>query len=1853
MHQETDLSSSGFGIPWGHTRVYGNTLSQSTGGISGNSWLVPDWQYLVRIGTGRIGVVRGVNNTMWFDKVGSDWVGEFAIHATLEEDTTNQVFTLSEPNGTVYVYHSFQAAANLRGHLKEVTSAGGATADLTYDSVGRLTKFEQTDGSNSVEYLYNYTGSGSYGAGLGLLQDVTLKIDENNVRRAKYRYYGTGSTKGNSNDLEKVTIEEASGASWTSLRYWKPGQANGVAHGIKFIVLPAAYAAMVSDGITPEIASDPQVGSYASYYFEYNSNRGVSLEKVAGGSRTYEYTYDVSSLDDGFNTWKYRTTEDRPDGSEVIVYSNYAMEVILRILKKDDDKWYRYIEYDATSGRAVLIASSEAVEAVNTPALDQALDVDLYNTQGQITVKEWYPSSGSGAAKDYLKLVSVKKGRTGTSIKQRKLEYATPPAGFPTVYKVSKETIYLDATDDTVTSVTTHAYDWHSGTGQVKERITTLPIVSTSENGEGQSTAFTTETVYNLDGDVTWSRDQLGIITHHTYDVSTGARKQTIEDVDTSTSPSGLPGGWTTPAEAGLNLVTDYQSDSLGRTTQVLGPEHEIDLFLSATNVRTANYTVYRDDLHEVRTAQGYLEGGSSYRTLGPVSIQKSDANGRVLEAIQAVVSESGRPSSTDTYPQSTYCRWQTYQYNDDDQLISQRTYYDIPTFPNDEGTEGTNYDQMDYGYDSMGRQNKVTSGGGTITKTVFDVRGLSTETWMGTDDGAGTSNMVKVSTQQYDDGNAGGNGNLTLVTTYPDGSSNRATRYTYDWRNRRETIEMGSLDGSSVFAAETYQSVTYNNQGQVLVTQTKDGSSTGTLLTESENFYDLLGRNYRSMTYGVSGGSTGNALESNSYYDPTGQVIKQSSPGSKAWTKTVYDSIRRATTVFTSYPADGTDDGNTNAVTDDIVMEQSKTTYDDASNAISFLKYQRFHDAPTSGAGSKGSLNGPGGSAPKARIYRSYLWADGIGRSQASANYGTNNVSRPSLIPTTVLTPTPRLVSRSFYNDAGNLEKTQDPEGRSLKREYDDAGRITKVIENYIPSSPFVDTNNTKEYTYTADGAMKTLTWINATTGSQVTTWQYGTTTTESGVASSRLLRKKIYPDTGNDEVEYTYNQLGEVVTKTDQNGTVHTYEYSTLGQLEHDRVTTLGSGIDGAVQRISYVYDHQQRIDTVTSWDDDSTSSGSVVNQVKRTYNAFGQLEDDYQDHSKAVVTTTPNPSPKVSYEYDNGSSNTIRLKKTTYPSSAAIDWDYGTGGVNDILSRVGSIKESGNTFAEYTYLGYATPVVVDYADPSVELTYLAQGAEAEKYGDPYNGLDWFGRIADQRWQDSSGDLERVTYGYTKNSLKQWRRNLVAPPGAKEDDLYVYDGLQQIEERDRGNLNPDNTISNVVETEDWTYDNSGNWTDYDHTNGGSSVNQSRTHTKSNEIATYNGSSTPRLYDNAGNMTRIPMGAATTTEYRMATWDAWNRLRRIQKVGSGSTSGTVLDVWYEYDGLTRRTQKSIVAGVNTGTVSYFYNSDWKCLEEYEGSSTTPSKQFVYGARDRNDLILRKRDTDSNGSLDETLYALSDAMGSVTLIVDDSGTEIQRYRYQAFGPSQVLNPNFTDWTTGTNYDWQTRFHGEIRDEETGYYNYGYRYYLPELGRWPSRDPMEEQGGYNLYGMVGNDAVNSWDYLGLRGEKAAVDRSKCKVYKLIPITDPEFKEMELVVECCDGVVMGISGKLTGKDLKFPIPGVMANPNTKTGVQVSPDGNVALSFNPPLILQTGAGAVGKLHSVTFNKEGFYDSMDVEGLKLIPDDTVREKVEEEIGKISPDLSKVIKKIPGLLKQFGELTKCCELDAPNINAK
>ena len=63
-------------------------------------------------------------------------------------------------------------------------------------------------------------------------------------------------------------------------------------------------------------------------------------------------------------------------------------------------------------------------------------------------------------------------------------------------------------------------------------------------------------------------------------------------------------------------------------------------------------------------------------------------------------------------------------------------------------------------------------------------------------------------------------------------------------------------------------------------------------------------------------------------------------------------------------------------------------------------------------------------------------------------------------------------------------------------------------------------------------------------------------------------------------------------------------------------------------------------------------------------------------------------------------------------------------------------------------------------------------------------------------------------------------------------------------------------------------------------------------------------------------------------------------------------------------------------------------------------------------------------------------------------------------------------------------DYRTRGYMENRLSGPGVADYGYRYYDPVTGRWPSRDPITEEGGVNLYGFVQNN-TNYWiDRLGL-------------------------------------------------------------------------------------------------------------------------------------------------------------------------
>ena len=55
--------------------------------------------------------------------------------------------------------------------------------------------------------------------------------------------------------------------------------------------------------------------------------------------------------------------------------------------------------------------------------------------------------------------------------------------------------------------------------------------------------------------------------------------------------------------------------------------------------------------------------------------------------------------------------------------------------------------------------------------------------------------------------------------------------------------------------------------------------------------------------------------------------------------------------------------------------------------------------------------------------------------------------------------------------------------------------------------------------------------------------------------------------------------------------------------------------------------------------------------------------------------------------------------------------------------------------------------------------------------------------------------------------------------------------------------------------------------------------------------------------------------------------------------------------------------------------------------------------------------------------------------------------------------------------------------------------YGYRFYDPETGRWPSRDPIGEMGGINLYGFVYNAPYDWFDDLGHEPKQQAEEKRR--------------------------------------------------------------------------------------------------------------------------------------------------------------
>jgi RHS repeat-associated protein len=201
----------------------------------------------------------------------------------------------------------------------------------------------------------------------------------------------------------------------------------------------------------------------------------------------------------------------------------------------------------------------------------------------------------------------------------------------------------------------------------------------------------------------------------------------------------------------------------------------------------------------------------------------------------------------------------------------------------------------------------------------------------------------------------------------------------------------------------------------------------------------------------------------------------------------------------------------------------------------------------------------------------------------------------------------------------------------------------------------------------------------------------------------------------------------------------------------------------------------------------------------------------------------------------------------------------------------------------------------------------------------------------------------------------------------------------------------------------------------------------------------------------------------------------------------------------YRYDAHHRRVTRTIqewtgTAWASTGTTHFIYDG-WNVIEEYTLTSSTSTLAKTYtwgldlsgslqGAGGVGALLMAE---EVSGSTTLAYHFHYDGNGNVTEITDATGAQAASYRYDAFGNTLIAAGTYA----ATN---RYRFSTKPLDAEVAnapLYYYGYRYFDPATGRWPSRDPIEEAGGLNLYGFAGDSAVNLIDILGLNGQLAPI------------------------------------------------------------------------------------------------------------------------------------------------------------------
>jgi RHS repeat-associated protein len=546
----------------------------------------------------------------------------------------------------------------------------------------------------------------------------------------------------------------------------------------------------------------------------------------------------------------------------------------------------------------------------------------------------------------------------------------------------------------------------------------------------------------------------------------------------------------------------------------------------------------------------------------------------------------------------------------------------------------------------------------------------------------------------------------------------------------------------------------------------------------------------------------------------------------------------------------------------------------------------------------------------------------------------------------------------------------------------------------------------------------------------------------------------------TGTRNVAYGYDGRGNLASVVDPLGRTTNYSYDLL-----DRPTRTDRPDNSTVR---FEYDASGNLTVLTTpVPADNHFAYNGVNRVSGFTTPLGSATS-YAYDKERKLTEIKLPSGKtLTNTYTHG-----RLTGTT-TAEWTNSYSYSCGELPASISRGGellnytydgtllkSIAQSGSVLGNitFTYNNDFNPTAVSYGGATASFGYdndglltaagrftiarnAANGLPEQVSADGFQLNRSFNGHGEVEAAGASLGSSGFSYDLTRNDSGRITAKSEQIEGATSQFAYSYDTV--------GRLLTVTRDGQLVE--EYRYDANGNRTYETNTHRGIS---GRTFTHSDEDHTLTAGPIGYEFDYDDNLAARREGTETT-QY---SYSSTGELQQVTLPDS-----TLIE--YINDPLGRRIAKKVNGAIEE---KYLWLDQTTLLAVYDGAGNL-RQRFEY-ADDRVPYAMTQGGT--------TYYLAYDQVGSLRLITDSAGNNVKRVDYDSFGNIiSDSNPTFAI---------PFGFAGGLNDPDTKLVRFGYRDYMPEIGKWTAKDPILFVGGdSNLYGYVQNDPVNWVDPWGLR------------------------------------------------------------------------------------------------------------------------------------------------------------------------